>query len=126
MGVTAGHDDETTDHLDTLKAAAARISAISGWFASDEGVEEMLDKSYVPGSVHRSVIVDILHDGIETGQADPIRTVARALTVLAGETGGDRRLLEAARLLEPLIMPAEPASDLTSDQPDIEHKDKRT
>jgi hypothetical protein len=71
MGVTAGHDDETTDHPDTLKAAAARISAISGSFTSDEGVEEMLDKSYVPGSVHRSVIVDILHDGIETGQADP-------------------------------------------------------
>lgn len=92
------------EDLEALKATAKRLADAATWFTTEEGVEEMLDKSYVAGSVHRSLIVDILHDGLDTGEADPVRTVARALMVLAGETGGDARLSKAALMLEPLVI----------------------
>lgn len=88
--------------LESLQAAAARLVEAAAWFTTTEGTEEMLDKSYVKGSVHRSLIVDILHDGMETGEADPVRTIARALTILSGERGGDVRLIRAAARLESL------------------------
>lgn len=100
---TKHHDPDDHPHLPELRAAARRLAKTSSWFTTPEGIEEMLDKSYVVGSVHRSLIVDVLHDGIETGEADPLRTLARALTVLAGETGGDRRLLAAAQAMEPFV-----------------------
>jgi len=97
------HDPDDHPHLPELRAAARRLSRTASWFTTPEGIEEMLDKSYVAGSVHRSLIVDVLHDGIETGEADPLRTLARALTVLGGEIGGNRRLLAAAQAMEPFV-----------------------
>jgi len=90
--------------LEGLQAAARRLEKVATWFTTDEGTEEMMDKSYVAGSVHRSLIVDILHDGVESGEADPIRTLARALTILSGEMGGDMRLITAAEQLEALVV----------------------
>lgn len=89
--------------LKELQTTAARLTEAAAWFTTSKGIDEMLDKSYVKGSVHRSLIVDILHDGVETGEADPVRTVARALTVLSGELGGDVRLIRAAARLESLV-----------------------
>ena len=112
------------EDIDVLKATAARLAGTATWFTTDEGVEEMLNKSYVAGSLHRSLIVDILHDGIDTGEADPVRTVARALVVLAGETGGDRRLLQAADLLEPLVVMTARTSAPTPTRPGNGDKDE--
>ena len=98
-----GGDADDSPVLTALKVTARRLAKVASWFTTGEGVEEMLDKSYVAGSVHRALVVDVLHDGIETREADPIKTIARALTVLAGETGGDRRLLAAAQAIEPFV-----------------------
>lgn len=96
-------DDRGTTTAASLRTTAERLAKSARWFTSDEGLDEMMDKSYVAGSVHRALITDVLHDGIDSGEADPVKTVARALTVLAGERGSDRRLLNASQAIEPFI-----------------------
>jgi len=111
--IRAPGDPEATTAA-SLRTTAERLAKSARWFTSDEGLGEMMDKSYVAGSVHRALMTDILHDGIDSGEADPVRTVARALTVLAGERGSDRRLLDASQAIEPFIAGAGGTKTTTS------------
>lgn len=66
---------ERFDRGEGLRETARQLVQQLGWYASDEGVEMMLDKDYGPTSLEKSMIADLIVKAMESGrgttQGDP-------------------------------------------------------
>lgn len=98
---------ERFDRGEALREAAGKLVQQLGWYASDEGVEMMLDKDYGPTSLEKSMIADLIEKAMETArgtkQGDPRSVVYFAtLRVWAGMEDSTEKdaLWQSVRALE--------------------------
>ena len=71
-----------------LRTETERLLDLLGGFRDQNTQDVMLSKGFTEGSLHRSMIVDLLHDYISQG-GDAIDLLRRTLLVFAGELGTD-------------------------------------